>query len=111
MRHEEAVEFNATHRTPGEIIKRFRLEKGISQKAFAEKANMSQSALHRIEVGKNFRPRNLVVISDLLGLHPRELDFSGIKPKESVYDNIKIMKKMFPFTWQEIIKEASKELI
>ncbi len=104
MRNEEAVEFNATHRTPGEIIKRFRLEKGISQKAFAEKANMSQSALHRIEVG------NLVVISDLLGLHPRELDFSGIKPKESVYDNIKIMKKMFPFTWQEIIKEASKEL-
>ena len=39
--------------TPGQIIRKYRLLKGYSQKRFADLIPMSQSGLHRIESSKN----------------------------------------------------------
>ncbi len=94
---------------PGEKIRALRKNLGYNQREFAFKVNMSASALNRIESGQSIQPRRIVAISDVLGIHPRELDFSSQAEKVTLSDNISLIKKMFP-NWKEIAKEFIKEV-
>jgi transcriptional regulator with XRE-family HTH domain len=94
---------------PGQKIKMLRQRLGYNQRELAYKANMSPSALNRIESGHSIQPRKIVSIADILGCHPRELDFSPPSSEDNVKTNINLMKKMFP-NWKDIVREASKEI-
>lgn len=94
---------------PGEKIRALRKNLGYNQREFAFKVNMSPSALNRIESGQSIQPRRIVAISDVLGIHPRELDFSPRAEKESVKDTVSLIKKMFP-NWKEIAKEFVNQI-
>ncbi len=94
---------------PGEKIRALRKNLGYNQREFAFKVNMSASALNRIESGQSIQPRRIVAISDVLGIHPRELDFSTTPEKDSISSNISMIKKLCP-NWKEIAKELIKEV-
>lgn len=58
----------------GKKIKKYRLLKGISQEKFAEKLNISQQTLSKIECGKNFlTSETLEKIPSILGVNIHEL--------------------------------------
>ncbi len=95
---------------PGQKIRALRKQLGYNQRDFAYKANMSPSALNRIESGQSIQPRRIVEISELLGIHPKELSFNKITPKDEAADNLSFIKKMFPNGWKEIIKKGFMEL-
>lgn len=94
---------------PGEKIRLLRKKMGYNQREFAYKVNMSPSALNRIESGQSIQPRRIVAISEVLGIHPRELDFSPKYEKESISNHISMIKKMVP-NWREVAKELIKEI-
>ena len=92
---------------PGQKIRALRKKLGYNQRDFAHKVNMSASALNRIESGQSIQPRRIVEISELLGIHPRELNFNKEIQKTETKDNISFIQKMFP-NWKELVSEMSK---
>lgn len=95
---------------PGEKIRVLRQKLGINQRDFAWMAKMSPSALNRIESGQNVHPRNIVEISELLGIHPRELSFNKKDVNDDIEDDVLFIKRMFPNKWKQIGKEIIKEM-
>lgn len=60
------------------VIKRLRLEKGLSQKRLAEEAGLSQSFIHSIEVGqKSPTIRSIRKIAKALGVPVEEIIREG----------------------------------
>lgn len=95
---------------PGQKIKALRKKMGYNQRDFAYKANMSPSALNRIESGQNIQPRRIVEISELLGIHPRELNFNHKVANDDISDNVSFIKKMFPNHFKDIAKAIIKDM-
>ena len=101
---------------PGEKIRRLRESLGISQSQFAQQVQMSPSALCRLEKGHNIHSRKIVDIAEILGIHPRELNFSPSSDsfqsnKKEVENNLTMFKKLFPSQWKDISLAALKTSI
>lgn len=99
----------STFRCPGDVIKYTRIKLGLSQKYVASEADMSASALCKIEAGKRMNPRNVIQLSDVLKLRPHDL-IGFDKKQPSISDSVTKMKEMFPSMWKDIAKELIKGL-
>lgn len=61
-------------RTVGEIIKKLRTEKKLSQEVLSGLADISRSHLSMIEIGRKMPNLEIIIkISDALGIKPSEL--------------------------------------
>ena len=74
----------------GRKIQSLRNSKGLSQLEFAEKINISISALGIIETGKGFLTADtLEKILEVLNVQPDELfSFGSVKSEAEIYENI-----------------------
>lgn len=106
----ECVPSASSFRCAGDIIKYTRIKLGFSQRYVASKADMSPSALCKIESGKRMQPRNVMQLSDVLKLTPQDL-LSFHKKQLSPAENFQKMKELFPHDWKSILKEGIKDLI
>lgn len=82
----------------GKVIKKLRLEKGFSQKEFAEMIPMTPTSLSHIEKGnKNPSDKHLNRIAQLLDTHVFLIQFMAIEEKDIPNSNKrKIFKEMSP---------------
>ncbi|PIZ74492.1 hypothetical protein COY07_00565 [Candidatus Peregrinibacteria bacterium CG_4_10_14_0_2_um_filter_43_11] len=71
----EEMEFELWLSEVGLNISRLRQDKGYTQKTFAEKLGMSQSAVARIESGQNMQCSTIWLISDALEI---DLEIFGV---------------------------------
>ena len=110
MQQTECSLSSKDYRYPGEFLKAVRVTKGWSQRKAARKAGMSPSALCRLESGKNMLPRNLLELTDVYGVNPRDLKKCMPIPYKKTLSGIEIMKKSFPDNWQEILKDCMNAL-
>jgi len=93
---------------PGQFLKAARESKGLSQREAAFKAGMSPSALCRLESGERMLPRNLLELTDILGVNPREL--KKYIPKKKELSSLEMLKKSFPNNWERVLKDCMKEI-
>lgn len=105
----ETIRHPYRYNIPGQKIRALRKTMGYNQREFAQKVNMSAAGLCKIENGVNVHPRKIVEISELLGIHPKELNFFNPSTPDIVCENVNLIKKMFP-NWKEVCKELIKEL-
>ena len=54
-------------------LKELRIDQGLSQRALADRAGLSQTSVWKIERGGGANPATLKKLADVLGIRPTEL--------------------------------------
>lgn len=95
----------------GDLIKDRRLSKGWSKRALAEKAGISHSEVHRIEIGERVNPSVPVLnaLAEALGV-PKDdlLRLAGYKSDEG---DIPMIERVFPDLKTEKQQKTAQKII
>ena len=59
-------------------LKDLRIDQGLSQRALAQRAGLSQTSIWKIERGGGANPATLKKLADVLGVRPTDLLVKGV---------------------------------
>jgi transcriptional regulator with XRE-family HTH domain len=59
-------------------LKELRIDQGLSQRALAQRAGLSQTSIWKIERGGGANPATLKKLADVLGVRPTDLLVKGV---------------------------------
>lgn len=81
----------------GAIIRASRKRHGLTQYALAEKIDMDEKQLSRLEAGKHFPTlKTLLAITDVLDMHLADFDDMQDLKDSNFYDLVEILKTATP---------------
>lgn len=96
--------------TIGNIIKKWRIQKGWSQERLGKEVNLTQSAIYMLEKGKCKQTRKVVALSKVMGIPPHVLDNYDEHThniKQECIHRFNEMAEKFP-DWRSLIAISSK---
>ena len=96
----------------GDLIKKTRIEKGLTQEMLAEKVGVKKSAVAKWENGRvsEIKRSNLKNLADALGLNPNELFGEHVTKKPTIDDGLtESQRKLIDFA--KTVPEDKAEMI